>query len=51
VVDVEADPVVDYPKRYLPIIGRKLYLHVLGLAVRNDIMQRFLRDTIQRKRG
>jgi hypothetical protein len=51
VTDIEADPIVDDPKQDLPIIGCKLYLHVLGLAVLSDVMQRFLHDTVQSKRG
>ena len=51
VTDIEANPIVDYPKQDSPIFGCKLYLHVLGLAMLGDVMQRFLRDTIQSKRS
>ena len=44
--EVEAYPIVDDPKRYSSIIDLKFYLHVLGLAVRNDVVQCFLSDTI-----
>jgi hypothetical protein len=46
VTGIETNSVVDNPKRYSRIIGTQLYLHVLGLAMGNDVMHRFLGDAI-----
>jgi hypothetical protein len=46
VTEIKAHPIIDDSKQDLTIVGRKLYLHVLGLAVLNYVMQRFLRDAI-----
>jgi len=45
-IDVEADSIIQDPKQDPAILARKLHLHVPRLTMRNDVMQRFLRDTI-----
>lgn len=46
VTHVKADSIVDDQQQDSLMSGRELYLHVPGVAVRDDVMQCFLGDTI-----
>ena len=46
---IETNSVVVNATRYRFIISAQFYLYVVGLAVGNDFVYRFLRDAIQRK--
>ena len=48
--DIETDPIIGNLKEYSFVVGPQFYLHSIGATVLYDIVQGFLRDTIEAKR-
>ena len=49
--EIKTNPVIDDLEQYSSIVGPKLNIHIFGQAVLHHIVQRFLHNAIQAKRG